>query len=99
MSQERGKALCRWWKPSSSHVSMSGAVVETLASGAEVRPAVSHDNSPDGAPANGAEFTTFVSNLETEMGRARFAIGADIGVNAGAFAVDGCLKNSVEIVM
>jgi hypothetical protein len=40
-----------------------------------------------------------MSNLEIEMGCAQFAIGADIGVNAGAFAADGCFKNSADTVM
>ena len=78
---------------------MSGAAAERLASRAEVCPAVLHDDSLDGAAANGAEFTTSVSNLEIEMGCARFALGADIGVNASTFAADGCLKNSANSVM
>jgi len=57
-----------------------------LASGAEVGATVLHQDPLDGAAANGAEFTTSVSNLETEMGCAQFAVGADIAVNAGAFA-------------
>ena len=53
--------------------SMSRAAVETLASRAEVCPAVLHDDSLDGAAANGAEFTTSVGNLEIEMGCAQLA--------------------------
>jgi hypothetical protein len=70
-----------------------------LASWAEVCPPVLHDDSLDEAAANGAEFTTSVSNLEIEMGCAQFALGANIRVNAGAFVPDGCLKNSADTVM
>ena len=99
MSQGLERALARWWESGWSHVSMLGVAIETLACRAEVRPSVSHDNSLDGAAANGAEFTTSMSNLEIEMGRARFAIGTNIGINAGAFAADGCPKNPANTVM
>jgi len=74
----------------------SGAAAERLAPWAEVCPPVLHDDSFDGTAANRAEFTTSVGNLETEMGCAQFALGADIRVNAGAFIADGCLKNSTD---
>jgi hypothetical protein len=70
-----------------------------LARGAEITATVLYHTPLDGAAAKGAEFTTSVSNLEIEMGCARFALGADISVNAGAFADDGCLKNSTDTVM
>jgi hypothetical protein len=78
---------------------MSGAAAESLASRAEVCPAVLHDDSLDGAAADRAEFATSMSDLEIEMGCAQFSLGADIGVNTGAFAADGCLKNSADTVM
>jgi hypothetical protein len=77
----------------------SAAATERLASRAEVCAPVLHDDSLDGTSANGAEFTTPVSNLEIEMGCAQFSLGANIRVNAGAFVPDGCLKNSAGTVM
>jgi hypothetical protein len=47
----------------------------------------------DGAAANGAAFTSSMSALEIEMSCAQLALRADVGIHAGAFAADGCLKN------
>jgi len=78
---------------------MSGAAAESLASRAEVCPAVLHDDPLDGTAASGAKFTTSMSNFEIEMRCAQCAVRANIGVNAGAFAADGCLKNLADTVM
>jgi hypothetical protein len=40
-----------------------------------------------------------MSNLEIKMGCAQLALGTDVGIHAGAFAADGCLKNSVDTIM
>ena len=55
--------------------SMSRAAVETLASRAEVCPAILHDDSLDGAAANGAGFASSMSNLEIERRCAQLALG------------------------
>jgi hypothetical protein len=40
-----------------------------------------------------------MSNLEIEMGCAQLALGADVSIHAGAFAADGCPKNSADAIM
>ena len=79
--------------------SMSDAVARRLALRAEVGAAALHGNPLDWAAANGAGFASLMSNLEIKMGCAQFAPGADIGIHAGAFAVDGCPENPVNGVM
>ena len=58
-----------------------------------------HRDPLDGAAANGAGFASPVSNLKIEMGCAQLALGADLGVHAGAFAADGCPKNAADAIM
>ena len=70
-----------------------------LASGTEAGAAVLYRDPLDGAAASGAEFASSMSNLKIRMCCAQFALGADIGVHAGAFAADGCPENSADIVM
>jgi len=67
-----------------------------LASGAEVSATVLHEDPLDGAAANGAGFASFMSNFEIKMGCAQLALGADVGIHAGAFAADGCPKNFAD---
>jgi len=40
-----------------------------------------------------------MSNLKIEMGCAQFALGANVGIHAGAFAADGCPKNPTNAVI
>ena len=70
-----------------------------MASGAEAGAAVLHRDPLDGAAANGAGLTSLMSNPEIEMSCAQFALRADIGIHAGAFAADGCLENSIDTIM
>jgi hypothetical protein len=49
-----------------------------------------HKDTLDGAAADGAGFAPLMSNFKIEMGCAQFALGADVGIHAGAFAADGC---------
>ena len=79
--------------------SMSDAVARRLALWAEVGAAVLNGNPLDGAAANRAGFVSFMSNLEIKMRCAQLALGADVGIHAGAFAVDGCPKNSADAIM
>jgi len=58
-----------------------------------------HQDPLDGAAANGAGFASPMSNLEIGMGCAQLALGTDVGIHAGAFAADGCLKNPTNAVM
>jgi hypothetical protein len=58
-----------------------------LASGAEAGATVLHQDPPDSAAANGAGLASLMSNLEIEMGCAQLALGADVGIHAGTFAV------------
>jgi len=60
---------------------------------------VLHRDPLDGAAASGAEFTSLMSNLEIKMGCAQLALGADVGIHAGAFAADGCPKNSADALI
>ena len=76
-----------------------GPESKKLASGAEVAAAVLHHTPLDGGAANGAGFASPMSNLEIEMGCAHLALGADVGIHAGAFAADGCPKNSADAIM
>jgi len=58
-----------------------------LASGAEVAATVLHQDPLDGAAANGAGFASLMSNLKIEMGCAQLALGADVGIHAGALLI------------
>jgi hypothetical protein len=40
-----------------------------------------------------------MSNLKIEVSLAKLALGADIGIHAGALAPDGCLKNPANTVI
>ncbi len=60
-----------------------------LAVRAEVAAAVSDGQALDGCATDGTRFATAVSNMEVGMGSAQLPIGAFIGVNAGAFAING----------
>jgi len=70
-----------------------------LASGAEAGATVLHRDPLDGAAANGAGFTSLMSNLEIEMGCAQLALGADAGIHAGALASNGCPENSADAMI
>ena len=70
-----------------------------LASGAEAGAAVLHRDTLDGAAANGAGLASPMGNLKVEMGCAQLALGADVGIHAGAFAADGCLKDFANTIM
>ena len=72
---------------------------EGLTSGAEAGAAVLHQDPLDGAAANGAGFVSLVSNLEIKMSCAQLALGTDVGIHTGAFAADGCPKNSADAIM
>jgi len=54
-----------------------------LACGAEIGATVLHQTPLDGATANGAGFTSSMSNLEIEMGCAQLALRADVSISAG----------------
>jgi len=58
-----------------------------LAPGAEAGAAVLHQDPLDGAAANGAGFAFSMSNLEIEMSCAQLALGADVGIHAGALLI------------
>jgi len=45
-----------------------------------------HQDSLDGADANGAGFASSMSDLEIEMGCAQLALGADVAIHADAVA-------------
>jgi hypothetical protein len=70
-----------------------------LASGAEAGAAVLHCDPLDGAAENGAGLTSLMSNLKIEMSCAQLALGADVGIHAGAFAADGCPKKSADAMI
>ena len=70
-----------------------------LTSGAKAGATVLHRDPLDGAVANRAGFAPLMSNLEIKMGCAQLALGADVGIHAGAFAIDGCPKNPADAVM
>jgi len=70
-----------------------------LASGAEASATVLHRDPLDGAAADGAGFASLMSNLKIKMGCAQLALGADVGIHAGALASDGCLKNSADALI
>jgi hypothetical protein len=76
-----------------------GPTTERLASGAEAGAAVLHRDPLDGAAANGAGLASSMSNLEIEMGCAQLALGTDVGIHAGTFAADGCLKDFANTIM
>jgi hypothetical protein len=40
-----------------------------------------------------------MSNLKIEMGCAQLTLGADVGIHAGAFVADGCLKNIADALI
>ena len=58
-----------------------------------------HRDPLDGVAANGAGFASLMSNLKIEMGCAQLALRADVGIHAGAFAADGCPKNSADAMI
>jgi len=70
-----------------------------LASGAEAGAAVLPQDPLDGAAANGAGFASSMSNLKIEMGCAHLTLRTDVGIHAGAFAADGCPKNSADALI
>jgi len=70
-----------------------------LTSGAEAGAAVLHRDPLDGAAANGAGLAFPMSNLKIEMSCAQLALGADVGIHAGAFAADACPKNSADALI
>jgi len=70
-----------------------------LASGAEAGATVLYRDPLDGAATNGAGFASLMGNLKIEMGCAQLALGTDVGVHAGAFAADGCLKNFADTMI
>jgi len=70
-----------------------------LASGAEAGAAVLHRDPLDGAAANGAGFASLMGNLKIGMGCAQLALGADVGIHAGAFAANACPKNSADALI
>jgi hypothetical protein len=67
-----------------------------LASGAEAGATVLHRDPLDGVAANGAGFASLMSDPKVKMGCAQLALRANVGIHAGAFAADGCLKDSVD---
>ena len=70
-----------------------------MASGAEITAPVLHQDPRDGVAADGTGFTPSMSNLEITLGSAQLALRANVGVHAGAFAVDGRSKNSADAIM
>jgi len=58
-----------------------------------------HRDPLDGAAANGAGFASFVSNLKIKVGRAQLVLRANVGIHTGAFAADGCPKNSADAMI
>jgi len=66
---------------------------------AEAGATVFHQDPLDGAAADVAGFASLMSNLKIEMGCAQLALRADIGIHAGAFAADGCPKNSEDAMI
>ena len=60
-----------------------------MAVGAEVAAAVSDGKALDGCVTGWAWLAASVSHAEVGMRSAQFAIWAFIGVNAGAFAING----------
>jgi len=76
-----------------------GPAAERLASGAEAGATVLHQDPLDGAAANGAGFAPPMSNLEIGVSCAQLALGADVGIHAGAFAANGCLENPTNVLI
>ena len=93
------KTLSRWCKSSGCQLLYQGPGIERLASGAEVGATVLHQDPLDGAAANRAGFASPMSNLKIEMGCAQLALGADVGIHAGAFATNACPKNSADALI
>jgi hypothetical protein len=60
---------------------------------------VLHQDPLDGAAADGAGFASSMSNLKVRMGCAQLALRTDVGIHAGAFAADGCLKNPTDALI
>ena len=85
--------------PTAASFLFETCATQNLASGAEVGAAVLHGDSLDGTAANRAGFASPMGNLEIEMGGAQLALGADVGIDAGALAADGCSKNAANTVM
>jgi hypothetical protein len=40
-----------------------------------------------------------MSNLKIEMSRAQLALGTDIGIHAGTFVANGCVKDAADTMM
>jgi hypothetical protein len=70
-----------------------------LAFRAKITAPVLYRDPRDDAAANGAGLASFMSNLKIEMGCAQLALGADVGIHAGALAANGCPKNPTNTVM
>ena len=93
-------SLSRWFNKSRRcQLLYQGPGTKRLASGAEAGATVLHQDPLDGAAANGAGFASSMSNLKIKMGCAQLALRTDVGIHAGAFAADGCLKNSADAIM
>jgi len=83
----------------SCHFLYQRPATEGLASGAEAGATVLHRDPLDGAAAKRAWFASFISNLKIEMNCAQLALGADVGIHAGAFSADACPKNSADAMI
>ena len=94
-----GEPLVAGFNPAAASFYIRGSQLKGLASGAEVAAAVLHHAPLNIAAADRAGFTYLMSNLKIGMGCAQLALGADIGVHAGAFAADGCPKNSADAMI
>ena len=70
-----------------------------MESGAEAGATVLHQDPLDGAAANGAGLASLMSNLKIKMSCAQLALGADVGIHAGALASDGHPKKPRNTVM
>ena len=66
---------------------------------AEITAPVLYRDPLDGAATDGAGFASFMSNLEIEVGCAQSALRADIGIHAGAFAVDARPEDIADAIM
>jgi len=93
------KALGRWFKSNRCQLLYQRPGTNRLASGAEAGAAVLHEDPLDVAAVNGAGFASLMSNLKIKVSCAQLALGADVGIHAGAFAADGCPKNSADAMI
>jgi len=91
--------LCAGSNPTAAKFLYQRAGTKRLASGAEAGATVVHQDPLDGAAANGAGFASSISNLKIEMGCTQLALSADVGIHAGAFAADGCPKDSADALV